>query len=75
MGNGAKAQQKRERNAKDAKGAAKSQLKDNAAAMNKVGADIDHFGLGMTDGISEVRQVLSGLPVDDQQEGEMLRNA
>ncbi|KAJ9630646.1 hypothetical protein H2203_001169 [Taxawa tesnikishii (nom. ined.)] len=35
MGNGAKAQQKRERNAKDAKGAAKSQLKDNAAAMNK----------------------------------------
>ncbi|KAI0126452.1 At2g23090 like protein [Xylariales sp. AK1849] len=35
MGNGARAQQKRERNAKDAKGgAAKSQLKTNAKAMN-----------------------------------------
>jgi len=32
MGNGAKAQQKRERNAKDAAGGAKSQLKSNAAA-------------------------------------------
>jgi hypothetical protein len=31
-GNGAKAAQKRERNAKDAKGAAKSQLKVNEAA-------------------------------------------
>lgn len=34
MGNGAKAQQKRERNAKDAKGAAKSQLKINVKAMD-----------------------------------------
>lgn len=34
-GNGAKAAQKRERAAKDAKGTAKSQLKDNIAAMNK----------------------------------------
>lgn len=34
MGNGARAQQKRERNAKDAKGTAKSQLKINAAAMD-----------------------------------------
>lgn len=34
MGNGAKAQQKRERNAKDAKGAAKSQLKTNQKAMD-----------------------------------------
>ncbi|KAE9964175.1 hypothetical protein BLS_008577 [Venturia inaequalis] len=34
MGNGAKAQQKRERNAKDAKGGASSQLKTNAAAKN-----------------------------------------
>ncbi|KAI1811766.1 At2g23090 like protein [Poronia punctata] len=33
MGNGAKAQQKRERNAKDGK-AAKSQLKTNVSAMN-----------------------------------------
>lgn len=35
MGNGAKAQQKRERNAKDTK-TAKSQLKENEKAMNKV---------------------------------------
>ncbi|PHH50260.1 hypothetical protein CFIMG_005980RA [Ceratocystis fimbriata CBS 114723] len=34
MGNGAKAQQKRERAAKDGKGAAKSQLKANAQACN-----------------------------------------
>ena len=33
-GNGAKAAQKRERNAKEAKGSAKSQLKTNAKAMN-----------------------------------------
>lgn len=33
-GNGAKAAQKRERNAKDAKGAAKSQLKVNEAAKS-----------------------------------------
>ncbi|ORY68605.1 uncharacterized protein BCR38DRAFT_482107 [Pseudomassariella vexata] len=34
MGNGAKAQQKRERNAKDGKGVAKSQLKTNVQAMD-----------------------------------------
>ncbi|KAH7375648.1 At2g23090 like protein [Plectosphaerella cucumerina] len=34
MGNGARAAQKRERNAKDAKGVAKSQLKVNAAAKD-----------------------------------------
>ncbi|KAI8374590.1 At2g23090 like protein [Radiomyces spectabilis] len=34
MGNGAKAQQKRERNAKNQKSDAKSQLKVNAAAKN-----------------------------------------
>ncbi|KAK7962278.1 hypothetical protein PG997_009444 [Apiospora hydei] len=34
MGNGAKAQQKRERNAKDGKGVAKSQLKVNQQAMD-----------------------------------------
>ncbi|KAJ2979591.1 hypothetical protein NQ176_g3151 [Zarea fungicola] len=34
MGNGAKAQQKRERNAKDKAGAAKSQLKVNQAACD-----------------------------------------
>ncbi|GFP56634.1 hypothetical protein ACSS6W_004872 [Trichoderma asperelloides] len=34
MGNGAKAQQKRERNAKEGKGAAKSQLKVNQQAMD-----------------------------------------
>jgi len=34
MGNGAKAQQKRERNGKGAAGAAKSQLKSNQAATN-----------------------------------------
>ncbi|KAK8103850.1 zinc-binding domain protein [Apiospora kogelbergensis] len=34
MGNGAKAQQKRERNAKDGKGTAKSQLKVNQQAMD-----------------------------------------
>ncbi|KXJ91243.1 hypothetical protein Micbo1qcDRAFT_162877 [Microdochium bolleyi] len=34
MGNGAKAAQKRDRNAKDAKGAAKSQLKTNEKAMD-----------------------------------------
>ncbi|RHZ54880.1 uncharacterized protein CDV56_104585 [Aspergillus thermomutatus] len=34
MGNGAKAASKRERNAKDAKGAAKSQLKVNEAAKD-----------------------------------------
>ncbi|KAK1767010.1 At2g23090 like protein [Phialemonium atrogriseum] len=33
-GNGAKAAQKRERNQKDAKGSAKSQLKANVAAMD-----------------------------------------
>ncbi|KAJ9130413.1 hypothetical protein NKR23_g12209 [Pleurostoma richardsiae] len=33
-GNGAKAAQKRERNAKEAKGSAKSQLKANQAAMD-----------------------------------------
>ncbi|TYJ56715.1 hypothetical protein B9479_002646 [Cryptococcus floricola] len=33
MGNGAKAQQKRDRNAKDAKGAGASQLKTNAASL------------------------------------------
>jgi len=34
MGNGAKAAQKRERNAKDQKGSAKSQLKTNEAAKS-----------------------------------------
>ncbi|KAL5366694.1 DUF1909-domain-containing protein [Aspergillus floccosus] len=34
MGNGAKAQMKRDRNAKDAKGVGKSQLKTNEAAMD-----------------------------------------
>jgi len=34
MGNGAKAAQKRDRNAKDAKGTAKSQLKTNEKAMD-----------------------------------------
>jgi len=36
MGNGAKAAQKRERNAKEGKGAAKSQLKTNEAAKSIV---------------------------------------
>ncbi|KAI0728625.1 At2g23090 like protein [Fomitopsis betulina] len=36
MGNGAKAQQKRERNAAKAGGTAKSQIKTNQAAMNIV---------------------------------------
>ncbi|KAK8219902.1 hypothetical protein M8818_000317 [Zalaria obscura] len=76
MGNGAKAQQKRERNAKDAGGKAKSQLKDNVAAMNKVSTyerAIESLPLMRTE--PEMRHLHADFPVHHQQEGQSLNSS